>query len=261
MSDFIASALIGIVFVSIAVLIVLGSYFAARKLLGSADRARNVVGSGVFVAVRIATFHGLILALVYAQELDDFKGVRNTLTQETVAVSDVYNDARRYGGPDVAPIRTELAQYVASVVREEWPMLGAGKGLSEKAWSQWEDVYQRSLALTPTTDRDKFLAARMRDRIGAIAGFRQTRESAVTARFSEMFWAPALIGLALVSVAFYVYKPRRTHLILLSIFGVYSGVILFFIYAFANPFSVPGKLEPAPFQELLDGEIGQSLPR
>jgi hypothetical protein len=66
-------------------------------------------------------------------------------------VSGLYNDARRYGGPDAAPIRTELAQYVASVVREEWPMLGAGKGLSDKAWSEWEDVYQRSLALTPTT--------------------------------------------------------------------------------------------------------------
>jgi hypothetical protein len=61
--------------------------------------------------------------------------------------------------------------------------LGAGKGLSDTAWSEWEDVYQRSLALTPTTDRDKFLATRMRDRIGAIAGFLQTRESAVTARF------------------------------------------------------------------------------
>jgi hypothetical protein len=261
MSDFITSALIGAAFVSIAISIVLGSYFGARKLLGSGEDDIRTHDAASAIGVRVATFHGLILALVYAQELDDFKGVRNTLTQETVAVSDVYNDARRYGGPEAGPIRTGLAQYVAAVVHEEWPMLGAGKGLSGKAWSEWEDVYQRILALPPTTERDRFLAGRMRDRVVTIAGFRQTRESVVTARFSEMFWAPALIGLALVSVAFFVYRPTRNHLILLSIFGAYSGVILFFIYAFANPFSLPGKLEPAPFEELLDGEIGQSLPR
>jgi hypothetical protein len=128
MSDFITSVLIGIAFISIAVLIVLGSYFAARKLLGSGDEDVRTHDAASAIGVRIATFHGLILASVHAQELDDFKGVRNTLTQETVAVSDVYNDVRRYGGPDAAPIRTVLAQYVAAVVHEEWPSSARAKG-------------------------------------------------------------------------------------------------------------------------------------
>jgi hypothetical protein len=112
----------------------------------------------------------------------------------------------------------------------------------------------------PTTDRERYLAGRMRDRIAAVAGFRQLREATAVGRFSGLFWAPALIGLALLAVPFYVYRPSRNNMALLAAFALYSGVILFFIYAFANPFAQPGKLQPTPFQHLLRGDIGQSLP-
>jgi hypothetical protein len=36
-------------------------------------------------------------------------------------------------------------------------------------------------------------------------------------------------------------------------------VILFFIYAFSNPFMEPGRLEPAPFQQLLKSPISLQL--
>jgi hypothetical protein len=91
----------------------------------------------------------------------------------------------------------------------------------------------------------------MLERITDIAGLRQVRESTATGGFGELFLAPALIGLVLLAAPFYVYRPSRTHLALISLFGAYSGVILFFIYAFADPFEEPGKMEPVAFQRLL----------
>jgi len=137
---------------------------------------------------------------------------------------------------------------------------GARRGALGAGLIDWDKVYGILLDLSPSTDRERYLAGRMRDRITAVAGYRQLREATAVGRFSGLFWAPALIGLALLSVPFYVFRPSRNNVVLLSIFALYSGVILFFIYAFANPFAQPGKLQPAPFQHLLRGDIGQSLP-
>jgi len=260
MTGFWVSGLVGVAFVGAAMAIVFGSYFLARRLLGTGQDSDRTPEAAASIAVRIAALHGLILALVYAQELDDYKGIRNILTQEATAISDVYHDIGRYGGPIVAPVQSTLARYLHTVVNEEWDQLARGEGLSAQAWIDWDSVYQKLLDLTPSSDRERYLAGRMRDRITAVAGFRQLREATAVGRFSGLFWAPALFGLALLAVPFYVYRPSRNNMALLGAFALYSGVILFFIYAFANPFAQPGKLQPTPFLHLLRGDIGQSLP-
>lgn len=260
MMDIFPSAFVGLGFVSGAIALVLGSYFLARGLLTSGDEGDRTHDAASTVAVRVAALHGLILALVYAQELDDYKGIRTVLTQEAVAISDVFNDARRYGGAMTVPVQQHLANYVALVVGEEWELLGRREGLSVAAWIEWDKAYNILLDLEPLNDRQRYLSGRMRDRITAIAGFRQTREAPSLGTFAGLFWAPAVIGLALVAAPFYVYRPTRTHIALLSMFGAYSGVIMFFIFAFSNPFAAPGRLAPAPFEYLLKGDIGKALP-
>lgn len=259
MSGLFFSAVVGLAFVSASICIVIGAYFLARRIMGAdteGDRTHDVASS---VAVRLAALHGLILALVYAQELDDYKGVRSGLSLEAVAVADIYNDMRRYGGASVGQVQSGLARYVALVVSEEWDGLGRRQGLLPAAWRQWDDVYEQLLNLVPANDREKFLASRMRDRATVIAQSRSLRAEAVNYQFSGLFWAPAVIGLALLAIPFYVYPPNRAHLLLLSVFGAYSGVILFFIYAFSNPFHEPGRLDPLPFEQLLQGDLGKSL--
>ncbi|QRM55273.1 DUF4239 domain-containing protein [Sinorhizobium sp. BG8] len=252
------SILVGIGFVLAAIALVLGCYFGARQLLHGGDeldKTHDVAGT---VAVRVAALHGLILALVYAQELDDYKGVRTVITQEAIAISDVYHDISRYGGSAAATIQPELARYLAIVVNEEWDMLGGKNGLSPAAWGVWDSLYGQILDLDPATDRQRYLANRMRNSITDVARLRQTREA--TGGLATLFWAPAVIGLALVAIPFYVYRPTRTHITLLSLYGAYAGVLLFFIFAFSNPFAEPGRLPPRAFEHLLAGDIGKSLP-
>lgn len=259
MQDFAVSLVIGIGFGLAAVAFVLGIYFAARRILSAGEDGHRTYDAASSVAFRIAALYGLILALVYAQELDDYKGIRTNLAEEAVAVADIYNDMARYGGPLVAEVQTGLARYLAVVVDGEWHRLGRRAGLEPEAWKQWDAVYVRLLDLTPSTDRERYLADRMRDRAAAIARFRQMRETTAGSAFSGMFWGPATMGLALLAIPFYVFPPTPSNLTLLSIFGLYSGVVLFFIYMFANPFEPPGKLPPTPFIRLLEGEIGTRL--
>jgi len=96
LSDFLSSLGAGILFVGGTIALVLASYFVARRLLHPGNEGDRTLEVASTVAVRIATLHALILGLVYAQELDDYKGVRSTLLDEAVAISDVWNDATRY---------------------------------------------------------------------------------------------------------------------------------------------------------------------
>lgn len=249
MTDSLVSAGICAAFVGIAIAVVLGSYFAARTVLGREESERTHETAAA-VGTRIATLYGLILALVYAQELSDYKDIRSALVEEAVAIADVYNDIRRYGGPDVVPVQKDIRDYLITAAGPEWDSLGRAKILSPRAWADWEDVYQRVLDLRPSTDREHFLANRMRDRITTIARLRQTRTAPVGEDFSGVFWPPAIIGLVLLAIPFYVSRPSRSHLVLLSVFGAYSGVILFFIYAFSNPFQEPARIEPLAFKRL-----------
>lgn len=257
--DFLTTFASGAGFVLATVMLVVGTYFLARRLLHPGEDGDRTLEVAANVAVRVATLHSLILGLVYAQELDDYKGVRANLIEEAVAISDVFNDAQRYGGGMVVPIQQGLARYVTTVVNEEWDLLADHQGLSPKAWQQWEGVYDLLLDLQPTSDRERYLAARMKDRTTAVARFRQLREATSISRFSGLFWGPAIIGLIIVSATFYVYRPTRTNLILFGLFGAYSGVILFFIFTFGNPYSNPGRLEPRPFQHLLNTNLGSVI--
>lgn len=260
-SDFITSITAGFVFVGGTVVLVLGSYLAAHRLLKPGAEGDRTMEVAATVAVRIATLHGLVLGLVYAQELADYKDIRATILDEAVAVSDVWNDSARYGGEAQKAIQSGLAEYLETVVTEEWALLANHQGLSGKAWGQWDHVYGLILDLEPSTDRQRFLGQRMRDRVTTIARDRQIREAPSLSVFTGVFWTPALIGLVLVAAAFYVYRPSRTHILLIGLFGAYSGVILFFIYAFTNPYAAPGKIEPAAFEHLLQGDIGRSIHR
>ncbi len=260
MPDFMISLAIGAVFAVGAVALVLTIYLGARAVLSVGDDSDRTHDAASSVAFRIAALYGLILALVYAQELEDYKGIRTNLAEEAVATADVYNDIARYGGPKAAAVQAGIARYLDAVVNEEWALLGHRQGLAPAAWQAWNDVYLTLLDLDPHSDRERYLANRMRDRITSVARYRQIRESTVVGTFSGLFWGPAIFGLVLLTLPFYVFPPTRNNLILLSVFGLYSGVVLFFIYIFANPFEPPGKLPPTPFIHLLGGEIGKSLP-
>ena len=260
MTDSVNSTVIGLMSTALAVAIVLIAYSLARRFLQpghETDRTFELAGN---VGVRIAALHGLILALVYAQELDDYKALRTVLVQEAVAVSDVWNDAKRYGESLEPAVQHGMAAYLQEVVANEWPRLAERKGLSGRAWTTWDDVYVQILDANPESPRQEYLRGRMLDRVTEIASFRQQREAVAQRTFAILFWIPALVGLALLAVPFYLSRPSKTHLILMSLFGAYSGMVLFFIYAFSNPFQAPSRLEPIPFQHLLDGAIGRTLP-
>ena len=94
----------GFIFVIATIGLTLGCYFVMRWLTGGDPEAkdRDLASSVIF---RISALHGLILALVFAQEMVEYQQLRFESTIEANAIADIYNDARRYGTDESDLIR------------------------------------------------------------------------------------------------------------------------------------------------------------
>jgi hypothetical protein len=256
--------LVALLWVGGAILLVLGVHRAARRYmppLTQPDEDGHVY-SGVVrdmasaTGFRIAAFYGVILALVYAHELGEYQTVRDGLAGEATAIADVFHDAGRYGAPLAGPVREAMATYVRFVVDREWDLLGEEKRLSNRAWAARDVAYETVLDVEAVTPRQVALRQHMLKRIHDITTYRHLRQEVAAKDFGLVFWVPAIAGLILVTIPFYIYPPGRVTHVLLSCFGAFSGLILFFIQGFASPFTPPFRTPPGAFERLLETDIG-----
>jgi hypothetical protein len=238
------------------ILISIATYAIARMLLISraASETKDLAGSVIF---RVSALHGLILALVFAQELVNLAHVRATVEREGALIGDVFFDLKRYDGVATIGARKELAAYTAVVLGSEWEILAEHKALSSEAWGHWEAVYGAILDLEPQTLRQEDLRRIMLTQIREISGLRRARENAAATGANPLFVTAALIGVILTAVSYFTYPPNTVNILLLSIFGAYTGLVIYFIIAFANPYREPGAVEPVGLERIFAGELGR----
>jgi hypothetical protein len=210
---------------------------------------RDLASSVIF---RVSALHGLILALVFAQEMVEFQQIKFDGAVEANAVADAYYDSERYDEKAKAEIQAPLAEYLKIVINDEWSKLGSTGFLSPAAWAQWDIVYNKVLDLEPATKRQESLRDNMLASIHTIALTRDKRENHGSDPLNGMFWLAAVSGVVLIALGYFPFPPEQHNLLLICMFGAFTGIVLFFIYAFANPYSPPGALTPAPFERLYE---------
>jgi len=244
------SVLLGALFISGTALLVLSCYFVMRRFedRNPSSQTRDLANS---VMLRISALHALILALVFAQEMSQYQQLKLQSATEANALADIYFDAARYGGAAAGTIAQPIRQYVELVISEEWDSLGSDGRLASSTWDRWNTAYERILNLAPESDRQRSLRDHMLTSVHTIAATRVQREHHARNGLSAMFWFAAVSGVIFTGLAFYPYTPRRSNLTLLGLLGAFTGIILFFIFAFSNPFKEPGALEPSGFHHLI----------
>lgn len=248
--------LIGVAFVVGTTLLVWAGYFLMRAVAikHAVDDTKELAGSVIF---RVSALHGLILALVFAQQMVEYHSLRDETVLEASVIADIYFDMERHGGNEVELVQTALSRYVTIVIDEEWDSLGESGRLSGAAWQEWETVYQTLLDIGADTPRKENLRGQMLKDVRIIAQMRDKRASHSLKAISDMFWFAAVSGIFLISLAYYCFTPTFHNVILISIFAVFTGIVMFFIYSFSNPFGPPGALRPIAFEQMQLNKIGE----
>ena len=131
--------LLAVAFVAGTVLLVWAGYFAMRAVAAkhAVEDTRDLAGSVIF---RISALHGLILALVFAQQMGEYQRLEAEVVREASSVANIYFDMARHGSQKADIVQPALSRYVDLVLAEEWPSLGRGDGLTATAWQEWEIV-------------------------------------------------------------------------------------------------------------------------
>ena len=243
-----------IVFIGATIVLSISAYAGTRWLLltPGTPPERDLANS---VVVRVSALHALILALVFAQELVNLRAINSAATREAALVGDVFYDLARYDAEETLGIREELSRYTYLVFTEEWPSMAEHKTLHSGAWKAWDAAYQEILTLSPSDARQSALKDIMLTDIRAISGLRHAREDAGLTNVHGLFMVAAGLGVVLTAVGFFVHPPTRQNLFLISVFASYTGLIIYFVVAFANPYAPPGMASPIGFQQIFEGEI------
>jgi len=247
----------GALFVLATLALIFAVYFGMRLIAARhiGDDTRELANS---VIIRITALHGLILALVFAQELLSYQLLKSETVKEANAIANIYNDAVRHGSPAAAEIQAAMSAYVNLVATEEWRQLGDEGTLLGPAWAEWDRAYQAILDLQEDTPRKAALRTNMLAGIHGISESRDLRAAQAIQGIDAMFWFAAVSGLVFASMAYFSFPPKLVNLVLIGMFGAFTGVVLFIIYALSNPFQAPGALSPAAIQRLADGRIGHN---
>lgn len=232
-----------------SIVLALGGYLLVWRVAGqnADDKTRDLSGS---IVLRVAALHGLILALVFAQQLIEYRKLSDETVNEANAISDIFFDLNRFDDiPPELPAATRA--YLDLVVGEEWDMLGKGEDLSPAATEKWNIVYNGALDLPSVTPADISLRSEILNNIRLIGNLRDQRANHGKHPINAMFWVSAMVGLVLVSMGYFCFPPNGQNIMLIVIFASYVGVVLFLIYSLENPFVSPVALPPTALTRVL----------
>ena len=256
-------AVSGLLFVVATFAVTFGAYFLAHRWLhGSVDQeARDLSSSMVF---RVAAMHGLILALVFSQELANNNAINAGVVREANQLEGVFKDLEFFNASgqardDVAAIKATMKLYVEAIISDEWSSLNTDKRLNPLANDYWDQMYQQLLDLPASGDRQTWLRNRMLSKIDAIGLERDSREIAAATDINPIFWIVAFVGIAAIAAPYFVFEMNRVTGLLLIMYTAYVAAVLFFINMFDYPFSDFGMVRPAALQLFYEQYL-QSVP-
>ena len=245
------------IFIVAALALVFLPYFAARRFLGP-EHGKDTEELASSILFRIGALHALILALVFADEQAAFIKLKTTVADEAAAIVDVFYDLERYDPEGTILIQAEVASYVATVIDLEWPLMAEGT-LSRRAWAFWRSAYDAILDLYPRNPRQESLRNLMIQKMSTVADLRELRWIGTTRGLPVMFWVVALVGFMLVSLPYYVFRPRPAHIVLFTTFALYNGLALYVILDVSSPYQGFIRISPGPFQFFLPEGILQGF--
>ncbi len=239
-------------FMLAAILSALACYAVVRRIMRRHIEADEELCSRSIIA-RLGALHALILALMFAQEMDDYRFIIQMVSLETNAIGDVYNTLSVYGEDDPAStsaISNRIADLVANMVELQNASLSEARP-NYSLLADFRRIERELGDLQPTNDKQVDLRTQMLADWDALSGFREQLRAAVGYQLPRFFWIVVIAGFFAVVIPCYAYSPNVGNLVSLSTFAAFNGIVMYVMFAITDPLSGPGAIEANSLQDLL----------
>ncbi|NOR41280.1 MAG: DUF4239 domain-containing protein, partial [Gammaproteobacteria bacterium] len=213
-----------LIFIFVAVLSTLICYGVMRKLLLSRMGEDSEMLSGKIFA-RLGALHALILALMFTQEMADYRDISRIVTKEASAISDVYVSLEEYDEENqqsTAAISNLIVDYVKEAMEADRIAL-AGSRLSNQTWINYQRINRQLRKLQPTNNDQEYLRAEMLKDWDIVSEFHQRLRSIVEYEAPAFFWIVIITGFFAAVIPCSAYSPKIANLVILSTYAAFNG--------------------------------------
>ncbi|GAA4894586.1 DUF4239 domain-containing protein [Actinomycetospora straminea] len=208
--------------------------------------------AGYLIAI-VGVIYAVLLAFVVVVTWQQFSRASEVVGQEASALRGLYRESAAFPPEVRAGIQTDVRDYAAAVVTEEWPAMGRGEP-GDPAVAEVLDRMAARLATLPadTPIQQQYVAVEA-DRFAEVVSFRSQRLDFVGQGLPVVLWIALVLG-AVVTIGFgMIFGLRSTalHLLMTGSLAATIGVLLFVAVAIDQPFRGDVAVAPAPVQRVL----------
>lgn len=211
----------------------LGSSLGIRRLFRLHARENDTVTALSLMQV-VAAYIGILIAFSGVQVWQDFTDAQNAVHREAASASQLYRDLATYG-PETTSARGDLRAYVASIVKNEWPLLSQGKA-SVLTEIRLFRLYAGIGAIRPKDDRDSIIYAEAFRSLNDLVALRRDRLIHSESGMPAILWVVGLFGSILIVSYTATFRPDVTNTLMISGISLALGLIFLFILVVDRPF-------------------------
>ena len=246
------TAVLGILIILLVVPLVVAGTALVRNRVPDKLRESHTVPLGLINGGLNGIF-GIIVGLTAFLVLGQYSDAQQALQSEAGDVEEIYRLAEPLPEPKREEIQGLAASYARVVVDEEWPLMREGKtsphadSLIVELRNSIQDGYR-----TSTGAEQDFFGDEL-DVMDQLDQDRAARLLALHQRLPSIPWV-ALAVLAIATVGFSSLagmENRRLHLLTVGTFATGITLVLFTIAILDRPFSTDFRVQPHPFELLL----------
>jgi hypothetical protein len=209
-----------------------------------------------FLGPSLAAMYLLVLALALATEWQTIGSAQQAVSNESVAVQQVYWAASGLPPAAAGTLRGQVRGYLATVLDHDWPQMEHGT-LDGESLSQLTAMSTSMLRLNTQTSSAADAQEYATGQLSALASARAQRESAAESRLPVGLLAAVIATSVIVSVFPFAggIKRSRTPVTVAVLQAALVAIAVVVIFQLNDPFTGPLATSPAPLVTVA-AEIG-----
>jgi hypothetical protein len=253
------TVVLGILIILLAVALAVAGTALVHNRVPNKLRESHTVPLGL-LNVGLTGMFGIIVGLTAFLVLGEYSDAQQALQREAGDVEEIYRLAVPLTEPKQEQIQGLATSYAHVVVNEEWPLMEKDR-TSPRAAALVEDLrstIQEGYRTSTGAEQDFF--GEELDVMDELDADREARVLAVHQRLPSILWI-ALVILSLATIGFSSLagmENRRLHLLTVGVLAAGITVALFTIGVLDRPYGTDFRVQPQPFELLLNEIEGNS---
>ncbi|MCP4357434.1 MAG: DUF4239 domain-containing protein [Chloroflexi bacterium] len=228
----------------------LAVYFVSYKFISRYEsKDLKEVASSLFRVVGILI--SLMLSLGFGEVVTQWRETDNIIQQEAVVITDSFLNLQRYDVETTRDMRVILIDYTQAVIDDDWPAL-ANNNLGQRAGALYREFSTRVIELEPANSVQEELRSQIMSNVALMTDYRLVRLNNAMGK-PPAFVYIIIFGFLITMVCFGVYQPKTPVVVLISLYTIFVGLVLYIILSLSDPFQGGFGMEPNTFEQLVEG--------